>query len=221
MEPESIKAVLFDFDGVLFQTEVYRMDYREAQLAGYGIQVDRRALYALINQPPRYPHQPRGKYLDDLLGDQEAYRVNRDEILSYPQLSYNYPKLLTPGLAETVSQLHRAGFLLGVASNSSGTVLEEGLSSCGLAQYMDEVVSGWDLNRRKPDPYIYRLLMERLKVAPEQCVVVEDSQNGIRAGRAVGAAAVFALRDRDGLLDQEGCDKVLHHITELLSELRI
>ena len=50
---------------------------------------------------------------------------------------------------------------------------------------------------------------------------MEDSLPGIMAGRAAGAAAVFALRDRDGLLDQNGCDKVFTDIRELLGELNI
>ena len=222
MNPERIKAALFDFDGVICQTETYRMDYCEAQLARCGVRVeDRRALYGLVGAPPKVPHQDRGRYMDGLFGGQAAYRLYREELTVFPRLEYRYGELLTPGLCQTVARLRQAGLLTGVASNSSSGVLRRGLEECGLAGSFDAVVSGWDLDRRKPDPYIYGLLMDRLRVGPEECVIVEDSQNGIQAGRASGAAAVFALRDRDGLLDQHGCDRVLAHITQLLTELKL
>lgn len=222
MDRSGIKGVIFDFDGVICQTEVYRMDYREAMMAKYGVQVDRRAYYGLIGTPPISDYDNEwGRRMDRIFGDQEAYRSHREELIAFPRLTYDYPALATPGIGETMGALRKAGLRIGVASNSRQEVLDRALEDCGLREYVTEVLSGWELGRPKPDPYIYQLAMDRLGLEPGECVIVEDSQHGIQAGKAAGAAMVFALHDRDGLLDQEGCDKVLWDIRELLGEIGV
>lgn len=207
------KAVLFDFDGVICQTEVYRLDYREKQLKRFGIPVNRKALYAMAGTSPA-EKRPRGARLDALFGEYEAYRQHREELISFPQLEYHYDQLMTPGLPEVLQMLQDAGLRLAVASNSSTELLETALAECGIRDFFQLVVSGWDMEHKKPDPYIYQWSMEQLGVCPEECAVVEDSQVGIQAGKAAGAT-VFALRDRDGLLDQSGYDGRMMRITEL------
>lgn len=213
MEKRAWRAVLFDFDGVICQTEVYRIDRREAMLTRYGVRFDRKALYAMAGGPST-PGIPYSRRMDELFGDQPAYREHREELSVFLRLDCSYRDLLTPGLPQVLEDLHRAGLLLGVASNSSLETLEAALAECAVRDCFDTVVSGWNLNRRKPDPYIYELAMKDLGVEPGECVIVEDSPVGIRAGKAAGTT-VFALRDRDGMLDQGESDFIMSEITEL------
>ena len=213
MEKRTWRAVLFDFDGVICQTEVYRMDQREAMLTRYGVRFDRKALYAMAGGPGA-ANMPYSRRMDELLGDQQAYQEHREELIAFPELDCSYRDLLTPGLPQVLEDLHRAGLSLGMASNSSLEMLEAALEECGVRHCFDTVVSGWNLNRRKPDPYIYELVMKDLRVEPDECIIVEDSPVGIQAGKAAGAT-VFALRDRDGLLNQEESDFIMSELTEL------
>lgn len=213
MGTQTWRAVLFDFDGVICQTEVCRMDHREAALSRCGVRFDRKELYAMVGGACNV-NMPYSSRMDELFGDQKAYQEHRDELVAFPRLEGRYMGLLTPGLPQVLKELRDGGWLLGLVSNSSMQTLDAALRECGIEDGFDTVVSGWDLNRKKPDPYIYELTMRELNVEADQCVIVEDSPVGIQAGKAAGAT-VFALRDRDGLLDQRGSDYIMTKITEL------
>lgn len=216
MEKKKVQAVLFDFDGVICQTETYRLDRKKKFLEQFGLAVDMRRLYSLAGGT----RHGREAAMDRLYGDQEAYRRNREEILAYRFPEAPYAELRTPGVKEVLQRLKEKGIGIGVASNSSEEMLELGLSECQVRSYIDVIVSGWDTERRKPDPYVYQEAMERLHVTPEQCVVVEDSELGIRAGKAAGCM-VIALKDRDGMIDQSRSDAVIERIEQLLDYLKI
>ena len=207
------RAVFFDFDGVICQTEVYRMDRRELLLNRYGVKYDRKALYAMIGGAC-HVNMPYSGMMDMAFGDQEAYQAHRDEIVRFPSLDMEYTNLLTPGFPQVLQRLREEGIKMAVVSNSSIEVLETALNACGIREFFDDLISGWDLKKRKPDPYIYELAMQRLDVKPEQCAIIEDAPVGIQAGKAAGAT-VFALRDRDGMLDQQESDYIMTQITQL------
>jgi beta-phosphoglucomutase-like phosphatase (HAD superfamily) len=86
--------------------------------------------------------------------------------------------------------------------------------------YFDVIASAFDLNRRKPDPYVYTYTMGLMGVKPDQCVIVEDSALGIQAGKAAGAK-VIALKDRDGAIDQREADVIIERIEQLLNYVEI
>lgn len=212
MDKCKIRAVLFDFDGVICQTEVCRMDQREAFLRGFGLHIDRRALYRLVGSSNR---SDRAAQMDALFGDQPVYRANRDAILSQHMTAPNYAALLTPGLVPVLSRLYGAGLCLAVVSNSSRELIDSALRQCHIRNYFSGIFSGWDSPVAKPDPHIYLEAMKLLHLSPAHCLIVEDSAAGIRAGKAAGCF-VAALRDRDGMIDQNAADIVLTNLRQLL-----
>ncbi len=153
--------------------------------------------------------------MDRIFGGQAAYREHREELLARRQIPLSFQELLTPGLPEIVRKLKAAGLFTAVVSNSRLETVKEALQSCGVLHFFDIVASGWGSEHRKPDPFLYLDIMAKLGVSPSECIIVEDSRVGIKAGRSAGAF-VAALRDRDGLLDQRGSDRILHQIQELL-----
>lgn len=132
-----------------------------------------------------------------------------------PPIRFCYLQLLTPGLPEVLHTLHSAGLVLAVVSNSSVEVVDGALQQCGIRPYFQQIFSGWQIPQCKPDPYLYRQAMQAFGLSPETCLVVEDSPVGICAGRGAGLP-VAALRDRDGLIDQNEADVVLPTIQSLL-----
>jgi HAD superfamily hydrolase (TIGR01509 family) len=85
-----------------------------------------------------------------------------------------------------LAQLSAAGYKIGVASNSVRRSVEVMMERANLARYLDLIVSNEDVVNAKPDPEIYRVAMERLGVTPDETVVVEDNEHGVRSAQAAG-----------------------------------
>ena len=207
-----LKAVFFDFDGVICQTEVCRMDVLEARLHALGLYPDRRKLYRMISGGFR----PREAAMDELFGSQPLYWEQREKVLERHPIQFRYPQILTPGITEVTEMLCRAGLQLAVVSNSSTEVVDQALHQCGIRENFRHIFSGWERPDRKPEPALYQQAMTYFGLKAENCLVVEDSPVGIRAGKRAGLP-VAALRDRDGLIDQSEADVVLLTIRDLLA----
>jgi HAD superfamily hydrolase (TIGR01509 family) len=87
----------------------------------------------------------------------------------------------------TISQLKAMGYKLAVASNSIKSTVETMIGKSCLLPYMDVLMSNQDVTNGKPDPEIYLTTMARLGLKPEECLIVEDNEKGIKAARAAGA----------------------------------
>jgi len=95
------------------------------------------------------------------------------------------------GVNEAIARLAHAGVRLAVVSNSEGTVTRL-LETVGLARYMETIVDSWDVGVAKPAGGIFRIALERLKVAPTSVTMVGDSlPNDVRGGRNAGLAAAL------------------------------
>ena len=125
-----LKAVFFDFDGVICQTEVCRMDVLEARLHALGLYPDRRKLYRMISGGFR----PREAAMDELFGSQPLYWKQREKVLERHPIQFRYPQILTPGITEVTEMLCRAGLQLAVVSNSSTEVVDQALHQCGIRE---------------------------------------------------------------------------------------
>jgi HAD superfamily hydrolase (TIGR01509 family) len=78
-----------------------------------------------------------------------------------------------------------------IASSSHRAVIDAAMAALGLRDVLGAIVSSDEVPLGKPEPHVYRLAAERLGVAPERCLVVEDSLNGVRAGKAAGMTVVL------------------------------
>ena len=154
--------------------------------------------------------------MDELFGSQPLYWEQREKVLERHPIQFRYPQILTPGTTEVTEMLCRAGLQLAVVSNSSTEVVDQALHQCGIRENFRHIFSGWERPDRKPEPALYQQAMTYFGLKAENCLVVEDSPVGIRAGKRAGLP-VAALRDRDGLIDQSEADVVLLTIRDLLA----
>ncbi|OXS38309.1 hypothetical protein AYP72_10200 [Ligilactobacillus agilis] len=92
-----------------------------------------------------------------------------------------------PGTVNFIKELAQANFKLAIASSSPLIDIEEVLTEFKIKDLFAAVISGAELEHPKPAPDIFLLAMDKLKVAPKDCLVVEDSVNGVKAGLAAGA----------------------------------
>lgn len=180
-------AVIFDLDGVLVDSEIWWDEVRHEFAAAHGRPwtLDDRA--AVMGQNSRQWARTIRERLELGLDADEIERVIVDGVVG------RYAAEATPVIAGAVEVVEAlAGRLpIGVASSAHREVIDAALVALGLAERFAVVVSSDEVAAGKPEPDVYLEAARRLGVAPERCLVVEDSLNGVRAGRAAGMTVVL------------------------------
>lgn len=178
--PSPVRAVIFDKDGVLVNTEPELARRRHAFFVEQGI--DDSAFpdfWGSNNQEIWTCVEPH-----DLARRETLYQAFRKRFVNDPM---PYAVLATPGVAEVLRRLRAAGVVVGLASSSPRWVIEDFVADLGIADLFDVTMSGEECPATKPAPDVYLRGMERLGVGADQTVVVEDSPVGILAARRAGA----------------------------------
>ncbi len=211
-----IRAVIFDMDGVLIDSEpVYQKYMYDRFVVHYPwITMEEMSYMAGMSGPETK------SYLARLMRQELSDPVFREELEEiYHGCKVYYPDILNPYVAETLKELKEMGLQIALASSSSTENIAQVLSECGLTDYFDMTISGDEFRRSKPDPEIYQYTMGRLGRSPEECLVVEDSTYGIEAGVAAGAT-VAAVRDERFPFDQSRAAYHIDSLAELPGILR-
>ena len=202
------KAVLFDMDGVLADTESFYNRRRAAYLAkvlpGYDGPWD----FAGSNDVAIWETFVPGDAVlrDRLHAGYDRYRAEHPE---------DYRALGNPEAPAVFACLKDAGVLVGIASSSEVAMIERMMLETGLVGFVDAYVSGHDVEHHKPEPDVYLACMERLGVRPQECVVVEDSPTGIAAGVAAGAYVVALGQYVTPTTEQSAADLRISRLREL------
>lgn len=183
----SIRCVLFDFDGVIADTEKKNADHLADALWHFGIRLtedDRKALIG-INEPQTLKNLLSRAETPITLEQLQAERARCGNTYE------NDPDLHTqPGLQELLHILRSQGLRTGVVSSTRSQLILTALNRLNLVSQFDVVVCGDMVARRKPDPQPYLLALQHLGAQPSECLVVEDSPAGILAGKAAGCTVL-------------------------------
>ncbi|HJA30707.1 MAG TPA: HAD family phosphatase [Candidatus Eisenbergiella pullicola] len=187
-----IEAVVFDMDGVLFDTERLSCESCFEASAQLGLSVTKEAVYGcfglnaadarehvLSSMEWAYP----GKSFP-----YDVYRSRHDELFA-ARIQKELPE--KPGVRALLEFLKGRGVRMAVASSSRYERVADNLSRSGLASYFDQVLGGDMVEHSKPLPDIYLMACRQLGVNPSCAAAVEDSPNGIRSARAAGMLAVM------------------------------
>jgi HAD superfamily hydrolase (TIGR01509 family) len=198
-------ALILDFDGLILDTESpifeeWRATFR-ARGHDLGLDVWQHALGTHGAYDPC-------THLAELTGETFDHESLRQEVRARNMVRCEALSLL-PGVAERVREARASGLKTAVASSSSSAWVEGWLERHGIRALFDTVCARDHVERVKPAPDLFLLAAARLGVAPEGCVVFEDSPNGIRAARAAGMRCVAIPNDVTRSLPMAGADLVL------------
>jgi len=187
-----IKAVIFDMDGVLIEAKEWHYDALNRALQLFGYEINR------IDHLTTYDGLPTKKKLEMLSLQHDLPRGLHSFI---NEMKQQYTTELVQALCKprfvnelALSKLKAQGYKLAVASNSIRMSVELMMNKSGLTKYLDRMLSNEDVVEAKPSPEIYLKAMSLLGCEPEECLIVEDNENGIRAARASGAH-VLVVKD--------------------------
>lgn len=205
-----LRAVIFDMDGVLIDSEPVYLEYQYQALSRRYPWVSRESLYPTVGMSG----QEHPLFMATLCRrtPDAAFRAELDAIFDGVQVDYR--TILRPEVPQVLADLRAQGLRLALASSSGMANIRRVLAECGLRDAFDCVVSGEQFTRSKPDPEIYRTVMRRLGCRPQECLIVEDSTYGIAAGAASGGI-VAALRDDRFPFDQAAAQLHIAALREL------
>ncbi len=197
-----LKAVIFDMDGVLIDSEPLHYEANRLLLERrFNINLDYEYYKQYIGSTVTYLwEKTRNDLIMEGYSELEKYdamtlRNMADEIKEELINTDGYMEI--DGAPAFVKSL-KGRYKLAVASSSYLKNIERNVNNLHIAHCFDELVSGTEVKSPKPSPDIFLLAAERLGVKPNECIVIEDSENGVLAAKAAGMACVGFINENSG-----------------------
>ena len=184
------RAVLWDVDGTLLDSADYHwLAWRET-MAGEGFDLSRERFAASFGWR-------NDAILRDWLGpdliEAEIERIGDLKESRYRELMREGGVNPLPGVRRWLERLRAAGWRQAVASSAPRLNVEAILGALEIAPFFGAITSAEDVQRGKPDPQVFLIAAEKLGVAPNRCIVVEDAPAGIEGGRRAGMHTIGVL----------------------------
>ncbi len=211
-----VKCVIFDMDGVVVNTEPLSHTSNTAMYTALGITVPDSVYSTFMGNSDKNIIQKLKNMYDIKLTHEELleekYKYFFDAFDKAEDLD------LMPGVKDLIASLYSKGVMLLLASSSSKRKIEKVFTRFGLHKFFSHVVSGEDFEFSKPDPAIFNQAVMLSGFSKEECIVIEDSTNGIKAAKAAGIYCV-AYKSGQGLpQDVSEADEVITDFKELRIE---
>lgn len=208
-----IKTVIFDMDGVLVNSEPLHHEVSLVQFKELNIEVTNEIFATFTGNSNKMIYQKiKEKFqLDHEIEDMIAAK-NKLFIEAFDKKEDLH---LMQGVKELIEDLYNNGMQLVVASSSEMEIIDKVFERFDLNRYFTHKVSGNDFPESKPNPAIFLKAAELAKTSIENCIVIEDSTNGIKAAKAAGIYCIAYKSEGVESQDQSLADSVINDYKEL------
>ncbi|MFM7603753.1 MAG: HAD family hydrolase [Prosthecobacter sp.] len=212
--PAPIRAVIFDFDGLIVDTESTGYHTWREIFAEHGHELPVELYAQVVGTDFNTSYDPR-RDLEERTGrafDWEAVEITRQ---TRERELRQHLKLL-PGIVDRLQEADSLGLRIAIASSSPRTWIDSWMDQLGLHDHFHHISTVDDTGKVKPDPSLFLHAAEKLGVEPEEAIIFEDSLNGLRAALAAGIRCVVAPGPMTRHLEFEGAWKrveSLAHVT--------
>ena len=208
-----IQTVIFDMDGVIVDTEpVHRYAYFQ-HFSELNIDVSEELFTSFTGNSTRNVFQ-RVNTIFNLNADVEELILRKRTIFN-DAFDHKEDLKLLEGVEHLIKNLHENGVELILASSASKVTIDRVFRRFGLHPYFTNIVSGEDFPKSKPHPAIFEFAASLSKAPKENCIVIEDSTNGVLAAKAAGIYCVGYNSIHSKLQDLSKADKIVNHFNEL------
>lgn len=187
-----IKAVVFDMDGVIFDSEkLYRKHW---MITGKKYSIPEETMSELCNLIAGATKENNEKLMKSRFGQDFDYMEFRGRTMErMDQDILEHGLELKAGVKELFAYLKDKGYQIGLATSTARERAEKNLKNAGILDVFDEIVYGGTVPRGKPYPDIYLRACELLGVKPEEAMGIEDSLNGVKASATAGLYTVMVI----------------------------
>ena len=215
--PRLIRAVIFDLDGLLLDSESAWDGARRALVAEHGLEWREGGTEAMLGMSaPEW-----SRYVRDELGVPLEPAEISDRVVASMLDAYEQRLPLLPGAEAAVDRIAER-WPLALASSSNKPVIDRVMEASGWGDVFRDWVSSEEVDRGKPAPDVFLEAARRLGVDPAEAAGIEDSRNGILAARAAGLARVIAIPNHEfppGAAALAAADAVLGSLDELTPDV--
>ena len=206
-----IKAVIFDMDGVLIEAKDWHFNALNRALGLFGHTISRYDHLVTFDGLPTVTKL-------DMLTLERGLPEKLHEFIN--ELKQKYTLELVHQHCKprfyhefALSQLKSQGYRLGCGSNSVRDSIEVMLEKSDLMKYMEIVVSAQEVSEPKPSPEMYERIISNFNLHPEECLIIEDNENGIKAAKASGAHVLIVNE-----VDEVNIENIIQKIEKINSK---
>ena len=207
-----IQAVIFDFDGLILDTEAPEFQVWQEIYRSYGCELPLSTWAAAIGTSLDVfdAHTHLETQLGRLLDREPIRELRRQRCAGLLKA-----QPILPGVEDYIADAKRLSMRLGVASSSSREWVVGHLTRLGLRSHFDCIKCSDDVRRVKPDPALYQAVLDALGLRPEQAIALEDSPNGIAAAKRAGLFCIAVPNPLTCQLPLGQADLQLRSLVEL------
>ena len=201
-----IRAIIFDFDGLILDTEfpMFQAWQEIFKTYGYSLPIKEFAGFLGHSVDPEEPYVALENHLKKPV-DREVIRAKR--ILRETELLLSQKAL--PGVEPLIYEARDHGIKLAIASSSDRYWVTKHLTRLDLISYFDVIKCAEDVKHTKPEPDLYLSTLEALSINPNEAIVLEDSRNGVNAAKAAGLFCIAVPNRITKYIHMEQADVVL------------
>ena len=192
-----IKAVIFDMDGVIVESEYRNYKAKLKVLEPYGVSFD----YVYYSQFPGNSNiVVWQKIIDDFSLECTAEEMHEVDLVARETLIKQEGHIAIDGAIDLIKRLSKK-YVLALASGSPEHIIYDTVKYFEIEKYFKFIISGETIENCKPAPDIFLITAENLRVKPENCAVIEDSHNGVLAAKKAGMYCVGYENPNSGQQD--------------------
>lgn len=211
----TVKAIIFDMDGVLFDTESFYYRQRELFLNSKGISME--------HLPPNFfiGGNMKQSWRQILGSDYDKWDTEQLQ-KEYTEYKSSHPRpyknLIFSDVKDVLERLRQHEIKIALASSSTKSDILMALRETAILPYFEFVLSGEEFTKSKPDPEIYNEAARKLGIPKSDILIIEDSEKGITAGTSAGIE-VWAVEDRTFGLNQRAAKRLITNLTQAVDLL--
>jgi HAD superfamily hydrolase (TIGR01509 family) len=204
-----MKAIIFDMDGLMIDTEKFYFDAEREMASEYGKIASDELLRGLMGMSPKDAAKIFINKLNITMTDEEFMEKRRKKM----EEKYNNELEPIKGLFEIINKFH-GKIKLAIATGSPEKFLDIVVDKLNIRNLFDVLQPSDEIKIGKPDPEIYLETIKKLKLIPEECIVLEDSSNGALAGKRAGCYTIAVLNQYSKYDDFTFADFVVNDLFE-------
>jgi len=209
-----LKAVIFDMDGVLIDSEPFHFVVNEKIFANLGINLNEEEYHSFIGTTHKDMWSTLKKKFNLPQSVPELVNMQVSGNIEYIK-NENIEPIKIKGVEDLLSGIARENIKIGIASSSPTDVIKLVINKLGINDYFSVITGGEEIEKGKPSPDIFLKAANRLNVNSSDCLVVEDSKNGVLAAKAAGMKCVGYKNPNSGNQDLRKADLIIDNYDSL------